>query len=222
MRYVLIVEDHPLVAEATSRLLTHGGDEDLQIVTCATAAGTLENLNGPGQAWYRIFLDLAVPGAFGLSLAKQVRSAGMASLCCVISAFDRDDYVRQLQTWGFLGYIPKSMPVDAFAARLNDAMRGLGSFPAITPASRTTSIRLTNRQTEILELIQLGRSSKQIAALINLAEGTVNNQVAALMHALQADSRSHAVAKAIELGLIDVGSGQSEERLRATFTRSTA
>jgi hypothetical protein len=37
----------------------------------------------------------------------------------------------------------------------------------------------------------------------------VNNQVAALLHVLQADSRSHAVAKAIELGLIGVGSGPS-------------
>lgn len=203
MRLVLVVEDHPLVAEATSQLLTHGF-KDVQVVTCATATSALENLNDARRAWYRVFLDLAVPGAFGLSLAKQVRSVGVASVCCVISAFDRPDYVRQLQAWGFLGYIPKSMPVDAFAARLSDAMRGLGSFPSNQPVDRTTSIRLTNRQTEILEWIQLGRSSKQIAKVMNLAEGTVNNQVAALMHVLHADSRSHAVAKAIELGLIGV------------------
>jgi two-component system, NarL family, response regulator DesR len=209
MRHVLVVEDHPLVAEATSRLLTHGF-EDVQIVTCATATSAVDRLRDRRRLWFRVFLDLAVPGAFGLSLAKQVRSIGAAPVCCVVSAFDRDDYVRQLQAWGFLGYIPKSIPVDAFAARLNDAMRGLGSFPGSSRESRTSSVRLTSRQTEILEHIQSGRSSKQIAMLMNLAEGTVNNQVAALMHALQAVSRSHAVAKAIELGLISVAPAQPE------------
>src|SRR5262245_38969428 len=111
MRHVLVVEDHPLVAEATSRLLTHGF-QDVQIVTCATATSAPENLSDGCPTWYRIFLDLAVPGAFGLSLAKQVQSIGVASICCVISAFDRADYVQQLQAWGFLGYVPKSIPVD--------------------------------------------------------------------------------------------------------------
>jgi DNA-binding NarL/FixJ family response regulator len=220
MRHVLVVEDHPLVAEATSRLLTHVF-VDIQIVTCATATSAVDNLSDRSRTWYRVFLDLAVPGAFGLSLAKQVRNIGAASVCCVVSAFDRDDYVRQLQAWGFLGYIPKSIPVDAFAARLSDAMRGLGSFPATPRESRANSVRLTGRQTEILEFIQQGRSSKQIAVLTNLAEGTVNNQVAALMHALQADSRSHAVAKAIELGLISVGTGQPNAP-GGVFTRPTA
>jgi DNA-binding NarL/FixJ family response regulator len=221
MRHVLVVEDHPLVAEATSRLLTHGF-EDVQIVTCATATSAVERLRDRRRLWFRVFLDLAVPGAFGLSLAKQVRSIGAAPVCCVVSAFDRDDYVRQLQAWGFLGYIPKSIPVDAFAARLNDAMRGLGSFPGSSRESRTSSVRLTSRQTEILEHIQSGRSSKQIATLMNLAEGTVNNQVAALMHALHAVSRSHAVAKAIELGLISVGPGQPDAPGVTLLTRPAA
>lgn len=221
MTHVLVVEDHPLVAEATARLLTHGF-EDVHVVSCGTAPSAVDRLRDRRCAWSRIFLDLAVPGAFGLSLAKQVRSLGAASICCVVSAFDRDDYVCQLQTWGFLGYIPKSLPVDAFVARLGDAMRGLGSFPATPRERRPSSMRLTSRQTEILELIQQGRSSKQIAAQMNLAEGTVNNQVAALLNVLQADSRSHAVAKAIALGLIDVGSGPSLVVSNPILARPTA
>jgi DNA-binding NarL/FixJ family response regulator len=221
MTHVLVVEDHPLVAEATARLLTHGFG-DVHIVRCGTAQSAVDRLRDRPFAWSRIFLDLAVPGAFGLSLAKQVRSLGAASICCVISAFDRDDYVCQLQAWGFLGYIPKSMPVDAFVARLRDAMRGLGSFPAMPRERRPSSIRLTGRQTDILELIQQGRSSKQIAAQMNLAEGTVNNQVAALLHVLQAESRSHALAKALELGLIDVRSDPSRLAPSSILARPAA
>jgi DNA-binding NarL/FixJ family response regulator len=204
MRQVLVVEDHPLVAEATIQLLTQRF-HDVGVVCADTAAIALDRLNDRDHKWFRVFLDLAVPGAFGLSLAKQVRGLGFAPVCCVISAFDREDYVRQLQCWGFLGYIPKSAPVDTFTARLNDAMRGFGTFPGTLRSPGT--IRLTARQTEILGLIQEGCSTKQIAGQMNLAAGTVNNQVAGLMHLLRAESRSHAVAKAIGLGLLNVEPG---------------
>jgi len=216
MKQVLVVEDHPLVAEATMQLLTQRF-QDVGVECSDTATTALARLNDRAQTWFRVFLDLAVPGAFGLSLAKQVRSLGFAPVCCVISAFDREDYVRQLQSWGFLGYIPKSAPVDTFTARLSDAMRGFGTFPAALHAPRPETVRLTARQTEILELIQEGCSTKQIAERMNLAAGTVNNQVAALMHVLRAESRSHAVVKAIGLGLLDLEQGRKSAVERAPF-----
>lgn len=102
-----------------------------------------------------------------------------------------------------MGYLTKSMPVATLTARLDDVMRGIGAFPSALPVQRVTQIRLTARQIETLEGVQRGLSSKQIAARMHLAEGTVNNQVATLMQILHADSRSHAVAKAISLGLLD-------------------
>ena len=154
------------------------------------------------ERWFRILLDLAVPGAFGLSLAKQICDRDLASICCVVSACDRDDYVQQLRVWGFLGYLSKSMPVATLTARLGDVIRGVGAFPSTLPVRHATHIRLTVRQIETLEGVQRGLSSKQIAAQMHLAEGTVNNRVAALMQILHADNRSHAVAKAISLGLL--------------------
>lgn len=203
MRKVLLVEDHPFVADATARLLAQLSD-DVEVVKAGTAREATRQLDQESAGWSRIFLDLAVPGAFGLSLAKHVRCRGLASICCVVSAYDREDYVRELRAWGFLGYVAKSAPVDALTARISDAMQGIGSFPAAFPPRKPSAIRLTVRQTEILESIQQGLSSKQIAARMHLAEGTVNNQVTALMQVLHADSRSHAVAKAIGLGLLDI------------------
>jgi two-component system response regulator DesR len=202
MREVLVVEDHPLVAEATAQLLERRFD-DIRVVTVSSATDALRLLEeGPGR-WFRVFLDLAVPGAFGLSLAKQVVTRDMASICCVLSAYDRDDYVQQLRAWGFLGYVAKSTPVETLSARLGDVLRGIGTFPPTLSAPRKSGVRLTTRQTEILEGIQQGLSSKQVAARMHLAAGTVNNQVAAVMQLLEAESRSHAVAKAISLGLLD-------------------
>lgn len=202
MKDVLVVEDHPLVAEATSQLLKQRFN-DIDVVTVRTAADALRVIDESRGRWFRILLDLAVPGAFGLSLAKQIVNRELASICCVVSACDRDDYVQQLRAWGFMGYLTKSMPVATLTARLADVMRGIGAFPSTLPVQRATRIRLTARQIETLEGVQRGLSSKQIAAQMHLAEGTVNNQVAALMQILHADNRSHAVAKAISLGLLD-------------------
>ena len=202
MKDVLVVEDHPLVAEATSQLLKQRCN-DIDVVTVRTAADALRVIDESRGRWFRILLDLAVPGAFGLSLAKQIVNRELASICCVVSACDRDDYVQQLRAWGFMGYLTKSMPVATLTARLGDVMRGIGAFPSTLLVQRATRIRLTARQIETLEGVQRGLSSKQIAAQMHLAEGTVNNQVAALMQILHADNRSHAVAKAISLGLLD-------------------
>lgn len=205
MKAVLVVEDHPLVAEATAQLLV-SRFESIEVVTASTAADALRRMDDERDRWHRILLDLAVPGAFGLSLAKQVFARNLASICCVISAYDRDDYVQQLRAWGFLGYLAKSTAVDTLVARLGDVMAGVGTFPSSVRFQRGSGIRLTARQTDILEAIQQGMSSKLIASRMHLAEGTVNNHVASLMQLLQAESRSHAVAKAIGLGLLDATS----------------
>ncbi|MDE2095383.1 MAG: response regulator transcription factor, partial [Burkholderiales bacterium] len=126
MREVLFVEDHPLVAEATVQLLLRRF-EDIQVVTASTAAEALRLVDDSRQRWFRIFLDLAVPGAFGLSLARQISTRDLAGICCVISACDRDDYVQQLRAWGFMGYIAKSMPVETLTTRLGDVIQGIGA-----------------------------------------------------------------------------------------------
>src|SRR5437763_16126144 len=85
MKQVLVVEGHPLVAEATAHLLERRFD-NIEVVTASTASEALRLVDEERERWFRIFLDLAVPGAFGLSLAKQLAAKELASVCCVISA----------------------------------------------------------------------------------------------------------------------------------------
>ena len=202
MRQVLIVEDHPLVAEATGNLLVQYGD-DVSIVVCTNAAQAREKLDDAAESWFRVFLDLDVPGAYGLSLAREVKQRGLANLCCVVSAFERADYVEEICAHGFLGYIVKAMPVEDFAEAVTGILEGVSYFSSMPLTRRASAARLTRRQTEILELIRRGLSSKEIAAELHLAEGTVNNQVRAVLQILEVGSRAHAIAKAIEMGLLE-------------------
>lgn len=199
---ILIVEDHPLVAEATANLVACAAG-NFQPVLSSSAEMTTRLLDQEPDSWLRIFLDLDVPGAYGLSLAKEIKVRGLAGRTCVVSAFDGPEYFEQIRQWGFLGYVSKATPFLEFKAAVVSILDGQPSFREAAPASRLAAIRLTRRQTRILELIQSGLSSREISAQVHTAEGTVNNQVAAILQAVNAVSRAHAVARAIELGLIN-------------------
>jgi DNA-binding NarL/FixJ family response regulator len=201
MRPVLIIEDHPLVAEATGKLLARYGDHVTPVI-CSNAAQAIEKLDY-GKDWFRIFLDLDVPGAYGLSLAKEVHQRGLANRCCVVSAFERADYIGEIRAWGFLGYIVKAVAVVEFTGALIKVLAGEPTFPATPLTRRVASTRLTRRQIQLLERIQAGLSSKEIADELHLAEGTVNNQVTSILHVFEVSSRTHAIARAIELGLLE-------------------
>ena len=202
MKPILIVEDHPLVAEATGKLLA-GFGEDIRTMICPDAAQAVEKLEDDRESWFRIFLDLDVPGARGLSLAREVQGRGLAGRCCVVSAFDKCEYIDEIRASGFLGYIVKAVTVAEFTAAVAKVLNSEPSFPSAPSGRRTPAIRLTRRQTQLLELVRLGLSSKQAAAELHIAEGTVKNQLSAILQVFEANTRTQAVAKAIELGLLD-------------------
>lgn len=78
-------------------------------------------------------------------------------------------------------------------------------FPPKDRASRFKNEmpRITKRQAQILQLVSRGLTSKQIGSRLFITKGTVNNHINAAMAALNICKRSHAAAKAIELGMID-------------------
>ena len=203
MKSVLIVEDHPLVAEVMKDFLQGWGDQ-LRPHVCGDAESTRRLLSDKSQEWFRIFLDLDVPGAYGLSLPKEIQRAGLHASCCVVTAFDKPDLIAEVRSMGFLGYIVKASPYGQFVRAIGKVLAGERAFPETTPAKFHAAARLTRRQEQLLDCVRRGLSSKEIAANCFLSEGTVNNTINAAMKALAVTSRSHAVAKAIELGLLAI------------------
>jgi DNA-binding NarL/FixJ family response regulator len=120
----------------------------------------------------------------------------------VVSAFERRDYIDEVQRSGFLGYVVKAAPIAEFQTAVRDVLEGRAAFPPREPGTRSSAVRLTRRQVQLLDLIRLGLSSKEIALKLHIAEGTVNNHVASILQIFDAASRAQAVSRAIELGLI--------------------
>ena len=90
--------------------------DDFRTVICSDTVQAIEKLDDQNESWFRIFLDLDVPGAYGLSLAREVQQRGLAGRCCVVSAFEKLEYIDEIRDWGFLGYIVKAVTVAEFTA----------------------------------------------------------------------------------------------------------
>ena len=82
-------------------------------------------------------------------------------------------------------------------------MRGVPVFPTASADSEPRVPQLTSRQLAVLQLLHKGLSSKQIAHELEIAEGTAKNHTLALLRALSATNRAHAVARGLELGLVE-------------------
>lgn len=72
--------------------------------------------------------------------------------------------------------------------------------------AKSHQLPLTPRQRQVLDLLQQGFSSKRIAQQLRLNTGTVDNHVAGLLRALGVANRGHAIARAIELGILRAAS----------------
>lgn len=198
MKQVLIVEDQPLVAYAMQRLI-RAIDDGIEASVCASAECALRMLRDRA-GWHRIFLAPHVPGGEGLALVRRMRQLGVAGRCALVTRSINLAWMHEARSAGMLGYLLSTVPVERFTADLRGVLEGRPVFAAVR--EQPDMIRLTRRQEEILSLLRSGCSSKQIAARLEISEGTVNNHVATLIRLLGVANRTQAIARAMELGYL--------------------
>jgi DNA-binding NarL/FixJ family response regulator len=126
----------------------------------------------------------------------------------VLSGSDSRKDILEALSAGAHGYIVKSQNMDQLVERLRHVLSGEIYVPAVLadllpgPGEATASDRgaqpeqktLSSRQREVLKGLVEGKSNKEIARALNVAEGTVKIHLAALFRVLGATNRAHAVA----------------------------
>ena len=216
----MIVDDHVLVREGTVQLLE--SEPDLEVVGQAgTAEEGIDLVDRlvPDVA----LVDVNLPGASGLELARQVVASGSTTHVLVVSAYDDHAYVTEALDSGVGGYLLKT----ASAQELVDAVRivasgvfvldgsissRLGRHPRRERAELKGPGALTPREAEVLELLARGRSNKGIATELALGLRTVETHVSRVLEKLGAASRTQAVAYALQHRLVSTnGHGDRRE-----------
>jgi DNA-binding NarL/FixJ family response regulator len=153
-------------------------------------------------------LDLRMPGLESAKEITRLRLIRPEAQVVVLSASEsRKDIVEALSA-GAHGYIVKSQNTDQLVDRLRHVLSGEIYVPAVLaelraePAEATASSpgaqleqkTLSRRQHQVLRELVEGKSNKEIARSLNVAEGTVKIHLAALFRILGATNRAHAVA----------------------------
>lgn len=177
-----------------------------EVVEVGSLDDAIERLGG-GEFDLALF-DLQMPGMEGPANLRAVRECFPALVVGVVSASsNRRDILLALEA-GVHGYIPKGVGVRGLTAALRTILDGevfvppsVASIDALEetitaqPIARMEAASqqaLTLRQSEVLQLVVEGKSNKEIARKLQLAEGTIKVHMAALFRGLGVTSRSAA------------------------------
>lgn len=205
---VLVIDDHPVVIDGVRQLLA--GETDFSMIGEAT--------NGDdGVALAKslepdlVLLDLKLGDSFAPHLCRLLADASRKSRIVIHTAFDDREPLRACLNAGAVGVVLKD------ASNLVDALRRVMTGevyvdPSLVVDPKARALRLgeeggvyeslTLREYEVLCVMALGRTSKEIAAELHLAENTVRSYTQALLSKLHARNRIEAVAIARELRLL--------------------
>lgn len=221
MLKLLVIEDHTLVREGLVNLLAQVEDG---VVVCDRADfPSARKLLDDEDEVDLILLDLALPGIDGFAALDILRRRYPAIPVAVASAFDDAPTITRVMNLGASGFIPKSFSGEQFLAAVHQVLAGelfrprqgvngvqLDDVVPLPPSGRDgagvrpAEIGLTGRQAQVLALLARGLSNREIAAHLELSEGTVKIHVTAILKALGVASRTQALIAVTRYG-IDVG-----------------
>lgn len=195
---VVLAEDQAMVRGAFAQLL------DLQpdVTVVATAGDGDEALAAVAEHRPDVLLtDIEMPGRTGLDVAQALSERGDPTRVLIITTFARSGYLRRAMDAGVAGYVLK----DALIADLVSALRRVHAGERVVAAELAMAAwdsadPLTPRERELLREVTTGASNADIAARLNLAEGTVRNYLSTAMAKLGARNRSEAAGTARERG----------------------
>ena len=189
---VLLVDDHALVRAGIRSLL--GAMADVQVV--GEAASGEEALEVADRERPDVVLmDIAMKGITGLESAAQMRERYPEVRVVILSMHSGEEYVLQALRAGAVGYLLKDAATGELELALRSVMRGESWLsPSVSrqvvegymhrTGGEAAPEVLTARQREVLKLVAGGKSTKEIAFLLNLSVKTVETHRAQIMERL--------------------------------------
>ena len=210
---VLLADDHVLFRQGLRRLLEM--EEDIRVVgevgTGQAAHGAAVNLQ-PDVA----LIDMSMPDGDGLQATQSIVRDCPRTRILILTMHQEEDMVLQALRLGAHGYILK----DAESQELVQAIRAVQQGNNFLSPVATTRVvqrlrraddtspakpRLGKADLQVLELLALGLSNREIARRLFLSEKTIRNRLSSIFQKLQVKNRTEAALLAIKEGLTPAG-----------------
>jgi len=201
---VLIADDHPPTRAGVRLSLTEGGFEVCGEAADARSAVAMAKELAPDVA----LVDIHMPGG-GVTAIDQIARECPTVAVVVLTVSRNDDDLLDAVRAGALGYLLKDMDPDRLPKALQGVLEGEAALPRTMIARlldefrsrdrrrvalrNRPSVRLTSRESEVLDLMRAGLTTKQMADRLFVSSVTVRTHVSAILKKLSVPDRRAAV-----------------------------
>jgi DNA-binding NarL/FixJ family response regulator len=212
---ILLADDHALFRDGMRYVLQQLADE-VEILDAASFPEALESAEShPGINL--VLMDLHMPGSDGALSVRAFHLRYPDMPLVVVSGSERREDMERAMEYGAMGFISKMTAGKVMLGALRmvldggiylppqllqQAMDNMDKGVADKRSRRANESGLTTRQVDVLQLLALGLSNKEISQKMDLAEGTVKIHVAAIFQTLHVNNRMDAVRTAQRLGVL--------------------
>ena len=217
---IAIVDDHEAVREGIGAMLS--GEEGIEVVgsahdgreaikLCRTVRPTL------------VLMDVRMPDMDGLAATRAIKRQFPDTSVLILTMHSNQDYLLEAIRAGAAGYVLKDASQSQLTTAIRKVLEGevslnrelatqlLRRLAAEEEDSRKSSRKqgvpgrespLTPRELEVLELMALGKTNREIAENFVISVGTTKNHVEHIISKLGVSDRTQAVVRSLESGLI--------------------
>ena len=206
---VLIVDDHPMVAEGI-RAILETYDDILVVGTLSNGRDAIDRVAELDPDV--MLLDLNMPQISGLAATEIILERRPDTRILILSMHDSPEYISTALSHGAMGYLLKDVPTEEVKLAIDTVMKGrrylcTGAAQSLKPAGDNAREPLTSReQTILLELAQ-GRSNKEVAIALDISVRTVETHRKNIKRKLGISSTAGLTRYAMEHGVLQ-GTGQ--------------
>lgn len=210
---VLLVDDHQIVLDGLNAMLAPHAAAVVVVAstTDADAAPGLISQHRPDVA----LLDVRMRTTSGLELCEELHRVAPDLKVVLLTVYDDEQYLFQALRAGAAGYLTKQIVAEELVAQLRRVLDGeivvdpsLAGRVALSAARLDRGefwpgarLGLSQRESEVLELMVRGSSNRAIASRLVLGEETVKTHVRSILRKLDVTDRTQAVAVALREGV---------------------
>lgn len=207
---VLIADDHPLIREGLSKILSL--DEDIVISGEARDGREAVKMTMKNHPQV-VLMDINMPNMNGIEATRVIKSELPQVGVIALTIHDAQEYVEEMIDAGVSGYLLKDVEPETLVAAVKEVASGASLFEegVLKEGKPDTSKielkkdnlkNLTRRELDVLKLTARGMSNKDIADALFISEKTVKNHLTNIFKKIKVDDRTQATLFALKKGVV--------------------
>lgn len=211
---VLVVDDHKLIRQGISKILSSDGFEVVGEASSGFDAVDKVRELSPDA----VLMDLYMPGPDGLAATRLIKREFPDVQVVILTVSEEEEDIIEAVQAGARGYIIKNADASTLIQQLRQVLSGgvamsedmteklvtglSRNVRAVQKVEMGVGATLTEREREVLALVGQGASNKALASALCISENTVRAHVRSLMQKLNLDNRTQLAVFGVREGLV--------------------